>query len=695
MLPMSSSVPRPRVLRVDLERSGAAREGAVLETFTHADPGLDRTGRAGGEALALVLFLDALRRAPDVAPPFVVAAGECVRRSLPSAARASLVARSPLSGALACAQVGTDVAARLASVCDALVLEGRVRGADRVLVIEGDGRARVERLEGLSGAAAASKAASLERSYGACGVLAIGPAGERGVTFSNLAAGVDPQSFAGRGGLGAAFGRTGLAALVVRAQKVEPRIDESARELVARLVRSPRLRTRSAGGTLELFDLPGASLGESRGAGLDADGRARGDGVLGAREGDRDDPTSRDLGRAASGAADQRHGCRGCPTPCGLAFSSEEGLASHGARFSALEAFGVALGLPRPEDALRLLARCNELGLDARDAALVLARDVGRDAGIDVHLAHLGRAARGGVEPTECSDLARRRAAAARARSVATELGILASARGADRLRSFPFLVDDAAGRAVAERIVAPLALGARACDPTSPEDKGVLAWWHESFSAAVDASGFCAFSAASLLLDGVCTLEELARWIAPASVREGAVEGELALELLALGASSALVARAIGRELGTGALASTAELALAVPELGGALAEHARAFGLDADGGPSARAWSALGTRELVDAVVARPRATSPAACERIVERSLGRVLVRGHGALSARLGATRELALPLPARVADVLAALDAGAPAVWRAGRKLDDGDWIEAGDELDLVAVLSGG
>jgi hypothetical protein len=81
--------------------------------------------------------------------------------------------------------------------------------------------------------------------------------------------------------------------------------------------------------------------------------------------------------------------------------------------------------------------------------------------------------------------------------------------------------------------------------------------------------------------------------------------------------------------------------------------------------------------------------------------------VSLRTGGALADSLGPNHELDADLPATVADVLgtvalpearARLFAGErliPTVWRAGRRLDAGDIVRAGDVLDLVVAVGGG
>ena len=65
-------------------------------------------------------------------------------------------------------------------------------------------------------------------------------------------------------------------------------------------------------------------------------------------------------------------GCAGCPTPCGWVFETPAG-ARLGGRFNALDSLGGALGLDESADALRILAACNEVGVDAKEVGAALA----------------------------------------------------------------------------------------------------------------------------------------------------------------------------------------------------------------------------------------------------------------------------------------------------------------------------------
>ncbi len=707
---------RPRVLRVDLTAGASADAFARAEPWSSADAFLDRVGCFSGAALALALLEDHARGQADptsASVPLVLAVGQCVRRGLPTAARASIASRAPLTGRLSDGQVGGDLARRLASVTDALSIEGSTRLPGAVLVLRATGEAELASHPELAGATPRETHARLRAHYGAVATLCIGPAGEARLPFASLVGGGDPPHFVGRGGLGAVLGRAGLKALVVDAPEV---VSAPARELAGALLASPRLEARAREGTLELF---GAFA-------------ARGDPELGGASG---------AVRAELEAARQaRHGCRGCPTPCGWVFRTDSPGGAQAARFSATQALGLRLGLEQASDALLLLARCDQLGVDAREvgaglAILATARERGilpgaRAFGERAELERwLDQLAMGTGQGALLSG-----GAAALARGLGLEgepslqdpalpssdddpaalLAACVSSRGSDPMRTFPFLVHDGSDRAHVARLVAPLALPAGAEDPRSPEGKGRLVFWHENLSAALDTSGFCAFSAAAVLADGSASLEQLAEWIEPAEAAGGG--GSAAERLLSIGTAVVHLARRLEERWdGRGDL-ERVPWARGWLEAPGLWPEYARLRGLDPRGRLSARsraAFDAHEPEELPPGFVALPVREDPPVrtAERTARGGLkgGRVTVTASGPLGDVLGAERTLELDLPAAQGDVLDQLGRDCPAarrllfadgrslpaIYRAGRRLLPHEAVESGDRLELVLVISGG
>ena len=682
-----------------------------LHELALADAGRARLARAGGAALAAVLC----ERAADDDVPLVLAVGDAVRRGLPTAARATVASRSPASGSYVDGQLGGSLARRLVRVADALTLRGTTSERGAVLVLAADGTARIESCPELVGAAPFDAARRLRELHPNTAVLTCGPAGERGFEHASLFSGEDPPSSVGRGGLGTVFGRSGLKAIVFDIEPSEAVIEGAA--LRARLSASPRLLARAEGGSFELIEAH-AARGEL--AGPSGESVEHGD-------------VERLRATADAGHRGQ-HGCAGCPTPCGWVFERPGG-GRRGGRFSAVAALGPRLGLSDFDAVMRLLEACDRVGVDAKEtgealALLARARAEGRlggaalyaDAGaleaeIDA-LASNGGALAGGAEGVArragLEDALRRvRGQSVRERkSLAALLGQCVSPRGADPMRAFPFLAEDGAAELDADRLSLPFALPRGAADPNRSVATGRLVWWHENLSAALDATGFCAFSAGALLADGGASAEELADWILPDAWRGS---GELATALQSLGCSMIILQRELNRRWGEPADADLPDWArerLDAPEVYG---EYRVLRGLDAEGRVSPEAAALCGDAriaswgaERLPAEVAAERGDSKAQPSDATTRRSGSLTLRAAGALGRVLDVLDGEWL-LPLSVSALRAELIArdhraerwvGTPSapiagIWREGRRLAEDELVGDGDALDLVVAISGG
>ncbi len=543
-----------RVLVVDLGPAGAASARAWLvriRAAVAAAPDLEASARRSGPSLAAALHAAATRSAsgqaggPSISPSpaggtapgavaepsFIASVGDAVRRGVPTAARATLSARAPLRPGLTEAQVGGPFGRTLAAHADALVLIGRAAGP-RVLRVLASGEVELEAAAPeLLELGAPGRARRLCQGPAVAHAVVTGPGAQAGLPFANLASfdGQDPEappSVVGRGGLGAALAAAGVVAVAVEAplsgMTGARGVDEAGEDLEAALVRSPRLLTRAAGGTLE--------LAASRGTDLELEGPRR------------------------------KHGCAGCPTPCGWTFEVTRGDAKVGGRFSALQGFA------EHGEPLELLERCNHLGIDARAAAALMGDrpDGSPEAFFAGLLAPTTAVHAAAMDPGPPS------AAGATFASgdLAAEVGQALAVRGPEPLRSLSIL--GLAG-ARAEQLIAPLPWSG------NPErDAGTLAFWHECVAAAVDVTGFCSFSAAGLLADGLMGLPELAEALG----LEGA-GGASAAEFLRVGASHL----ALHRELLGEELAVPADLRARHPA---AVEAYRAARDLDLGGAPS-----------------------------------------------------------------------------------------------------------
>lgn len=677
----------PRLLDIDPRADGPWRAAP----WRADDPASDRLASWGGGGLALAL----LEQDPAA---LIVSVGEGVVRGLPTAARAAVAGRSPLTGSYGDGQVGSDFARRLAAVADAIRFTGAcaptASGRGRVCAIGSDGVARAMEIDGLAGASSLEVHARLQRELGPCATLSIGPAGERGARIASLAAGSagseGPLHFVGRGGLGALLGAKGWKAIAIENAPLAPLASDRPSELLRALSASPRLEQRARGGTLELAQ---AALARA-----DLDGFAA------------DAAQLRDFVDGVERARAQSHGCQGCPTPCGWTFRREGG-AGQAARFGAAQALGLELGLPRFEDALELLASCDQRGLDAKEVGAALAAyvrafpssrgdlrvfarlldEAWRDSGANSLSAGAVSAARAWGQ-----SVSHARGAAVRVdKNLASLLGQCASARGSDPMRAFPFLAADNSSLGRLRELCAPLDLPAGSEDPRSPIGKGRLVGWHEDLALALDLSGFCAFSASALISDGGASLDDLARWIAPRALRESPnFDARPAEVWLEAGAALAQAQRRFNSRFD--------------PEGAERMSDDLRAKLAPAGMWPEYRAYRD-DRRAFQRGDTDSASLQSPALPPLEASRRAGRVRLRAFGSLAQRLDGEGWVQLDLPARVDAVLIAgaaqhpraaaslLREGAtlPAIYRNGARVEPGELVFDGEALDLLLVVGGG
>ncbi|MEY2786399.1 MAG: hypothetical protein RL277_2611 [Planctomycetota bacterium] len=593
-------------------------QSGTLQTFVApppADPLEARLASSGGFAAGVSALASAQGRGLDW--PLVFALGAAVEAGLPTAARLTILARSPLTGAYTDGQVGSAFARTLAHIAPTLVIHGRTRER-RILLLEADRSARLLPVPFAPEESLPRRCEILARAHATAAVLACGPAAEAGLSSAALGAGVQPTSFTGRGGLGRALCERGLVAIVVRGPRVRA---TPAADWLELLARSPRLIERAQSGTLE----------SALALALEAEQQ----------------PTP----FALEHVSEHKHGCAGCPTPCGFVFErTRQGL--HHSALAPLHAHDPARAQAR-------LEQLNRLGIDSKTFAAWL------DQHPDLEPAQLLFDPRFQGPPPPRPP-----------RRLLARLAQDHALRNADPMRTSPFLLHDAPDAGALRAALAPLPLSVHGADPNHPEHKGRVLWWHENFLAALDTSGFCAFSASALLSDGLLTLPQLlARLHAP--------------HLLEIGAQALLLlAKLRGR----------AQMPVEP--------EYAALRGLEPDGSVSPWAIEAARGNVLIQTAQARLLATTPATAvstavdePALSERAIARLHLGFHGSLAQSFGAERTLELELPCRLETALAALGEHAllaqASAWRNGSKLERSAWVRAGERVDLVVALSGG
>ncbi|MEM8710871.1 MAG: hypothetical protein AAGG01_07960 [Planctomycetota bacterium] len=522
-----------RILHVALD--GRARDYALdFEAALEADPELRALAQMGGPAVPLTASVLAARGRGGVeAPAIAISVGAAVVRGVTTAARASLSARTRLREGLVEASFGGGFARAFCASTDVLLIWGsRDAGGGGsedagccgwVIELDADGNAALRQAP-FERTTPADRRAALLLESGGCALVA-GPGADAGVPFAHLGSwtsGTASPSLVGRGGVGHAMRGAGIAAVCVAESSGEAPTDTDSEDesaLLHALRSSPRLIARASGGTLELGDARLSTEG----------GRAT---VLGDRS-----PST-------------RHGCVGCPTPCGWQFKTGREGAEVVGRFAALQAFlesALTRAFGAATDALELVAECNRLGIDARSAARFFQLE-------DVIELLDGRTAlealRSLVTPgTALHSRARRYGAADDAEPAAPShpadlvavIGQRLSARGPEPLRSLSVLGLEAAATEGSD-VRADLAtrLGIVGLGDDVEKNAGALAHWHECLAAAIDLFGFCAFSGAGLIADRILDIDSLGNALEP---------GLSGRELLALGSKMVALHRELWSE--------------------------------------------------------------------------------------------------------------------------------------------------
>jgi aldehyde:ferredoxin oxidoreductase len=207
-----------RFLRVDLTEGRCdpfTVDEALLRTFI------------GGSSLAAKLMLDGFPLAADpLAPesPLMVMTGPLVGSGFPGSSRFAVCARSPLTGIWGESACGGNFGPELKRAgYDGIVITGRAANPC-VLTIAG-GEAKLADAPGLWGRDLYETTDLLKQDDSGTKVLAIGPAGEKGVRFAAI--GNDKGHFVGRAGIGAVMGAKRLKAICVRGGGKVAKADET------------------------------------------------------------------------------------------------------------------------------------------------------------------------------------------------------------------------------------------------------------------------------------------------------------------------------------------------------------------------------------------------------------------------------------------------------------------------------------
>lgn len=310
----------------------------------------------GGRGLGVRLMRD-FHQFDPFAPemPLVFAVGPLCGTPAPTAARLTVVSRSPLTGTIYDCSAGGRFAWRLkAAGLDALVITGR--SATPVAIAVTPSGAEILDVPTLWGKTVHETVAALNERGS---VAAIGPAGENGVLFANIMMG--EGNSVGRGGLGAVMGAKGLKAVIADGDGAVAIADrqrfDKARQDVMRLFRASPVIFGELGiaeyGTPALVDLMRqrrmAPTENFRGTVFEESGNYSGPAIR------RDYQAKKD-------------GCYGCPIQCKKSTPQGE----HLPEYETVSHFGALNGIASLAAIVRSNTLCNELGIDTISAAATI-----------------------------------------------------------------------------------------------------------------------------------------------------------------------------------------------------------------------------------------------------------------------------------------------------------------------------------
>src|SRR6185369_9082948 len=336
-----------KILRVDLTSGSMVREDIPLEIL-HA--------YLGGRGLGVRLMRDFFHLQPDDPDlPLIFSVGPLCGTSAPTAARLSVVSRSPLTGTIYDCSAGGRFAWRLkSSGIDALFITGRSKTP--VTLSIHDTAVELLPADSLWGLDVKETVTALADGGS---VAAIGPAGENGVLFANIMMG--EGNSVGRGGLGAVMGWKNLKAIVVngtgKTEIADKKLFNSARSDVLRLFKASPVIFGELGiaeyGTPALVDL----MHQRRMAPTENFRKT----VF--------DASSSYSGIAIREECDARNdGCYGCPIQCKKSTPKGE----HLPEYETVSHFGALNGISSLAAIVKANTLCNLLGMDTISAAATL-----------------------------------------------------------------------------------------------------------------------------------------------------------------------------------------------------------------------------------------------------------------------------------------------------------------------------------
>ena len=337
-----------RALHVDLTE-GSVRTEALGEELRHH--------YLGGRGLGVRLMRDYFKLDPfDPQIPLIYSVGPLCGSAAPTAARLSVVSRSPLTGTIYDCSAGGRFAYRLKQAgYDALIINGK-SPRPVYLTIDSD-RVAINDAGKLWGKTVSETVSALAH-YGS--VSTIGPAGENGVLYASIMMG--EGNAVGRGGLGTVMGNKNLKAITVQGDCktgiADPERVRKAQQDIMRLFRASPVIFGELGiaeyGTPALVDLMAqrrmAPTGNFQKTLFEDSANYSGPAIR-------------------KGFDAKKDGCYACPIQCKKSTPQGE----HLPEYETVSHFGALNRINDLHTIVKANTLCNEMGLDTITAAATLA----------------------------------------------------------------------------------------------------------------------------------------------------------------------------------------------------------------------------------------------------------------------------------------------------------------------------------
>ncbi len=338
----------------------------TVDTFSPPDEYVEQF--LGGSGLAFRLIWD---RPLDVAPldaenPLMFMAGLITGTPVPTACKASVVARSPQTGLWSESTVGGYWPAQLRNTgYHGLVITGRA-DAPVYLTVTADG-VEFHCAEALWGEDTYVTAATIRDAFDPkAQVASIGPAGENGVAYASVMIGGSEARAAGRTGMGAVMGSKNLKAVAVRGTEQPKAADQET--LIDRIKESRPKMMEHAQGLRDFGTAGGMQTVEFTGD-LPIKNWYQGNWEAGA--------AAISGQRMAKEILDSHYACFACPIRCGKELEvrrgEHQGTVSHGPEYETCAAFGSMV----LNDDMDVLVEANDwanrLGLDTISTGAAIA----------------------------------------------------------------------------------------------------------------------------------------------------------------------------------------------------------------------------------------------------------------------------------------------------------------------------------